>query len=419
MRILIFFLLLATSKYVYSQVSNDLLTSILNGQEIDATEIQKTLEEDLHKHTPSSNKKEKDMEIRSNVTFVGSEWSTTTTTTTILKKKRGKKSIEIKKNGKSVRKFSDAKDFTAEERERYPVAYKILSNDNRISKELDSALEKLKKYDRNGLEIYQLSEDRDVFELFLGEEGGISTAVHEALHNLDFSQSTKKHHAFKPIGKEFIYMPRRKTVSINNIRKHMLPKREKEGFYVKSYLTGKLGKQGLDILLEELNAHAHTNNTIIRLADGEQDDKGLDPGMLEMLYYTALYVKYNKEKNNSTWKLMKEDPQVNKVLYTLWRQAEEVISQACQSEHIIMYPLRLPQIYSKENIEALSEVFNHKRSFYPPEGCNIGRSQLGQIDYNHDDSVYDTTDRNLPKHINDRDLKTISDERGSTGGRGL
>ncbi len=289
-----------------------------------------------------------------------------------IRTSNGVKTVTVKKDGQVVKVFRKKSDFTQEDIEKYPSGYEAFGGVNEAKeKRVQEAIDSLNAYDPNGLDVYNSLKKKDTFVFFLGDNNDLSTAVHEGLHSLDLELRVGNQAAFKLVDGDFISMPIKQTYLRKVVYDSMLDEKEKEDTYAQIYLTGSSGAQGIHMLLEELNAYAHGNTTTLRLSEGNKSNSYFNVGLSRMMYYTLLYLKFNKQKQSNTWKFMKSDKDFKNVLLSLWRQAEEVVGKSCLSDFVRIDTTDLNKIYTDENILFLSDYFDGEEVFDYVKECQI------------------------------------------------
>jgi hypothetical protein len=214
-----------------------------------------------------------------------------------------------------------------------PVDQSDLGNPNSRA----SKLKILKQHNPAGYAVIDRLKSKASFDFFSGIEAGesvvdaLDTGVHESLHILD-SEITRRDVAgtYFLIDQRVVDAPRIKTFHRNQVLKLMTAE-EKKGHYVEAYLEGDSGAQGLEVLLDELNAYAHGAWTTIELSEGLNERNTINPGLVAMMDYTAKYLRIAATEQKTLYQQMRSGKYATTV-DALWTQAEAVLNRACASK---------------------------------------------------------------------------------------
>ncbi len=214
-----------------------------------------------------------------------------------------------------------------------PVDQNDLSNPNSRA----AKLKILRQHNPAGHAVIDRLKNKEGFDFFSGIDRGesvvdaLDTGVHEGLHMLD--GEIERHDAqasYFLIDQRIVDAPRMKTFHRSQVVKLMTPQ-EKSDHYVETYLEGTSGAQGLEVLLDELNAYAHGAWTTIELSEGLNERNTINPGLVAMMDYTAKYLRLASAEQKGLYQQMKGS-RYPTTIDTLWSQAETVLNRACASK---------------------------------------------------------------------------------------
>ncbi len=200
-----------------------------------------------------------------------------------------------------------------------------------------SKLRILKQHNPAGYTVIDRLKNKQSFDFFSGIEKGesvvdaLDTGVHESLHLLDGEIEKQDAQAsYFLIDQKVVDAPRMKTFHRSQVVK-LMSREERSDHYVETYLEGASGAQGLDILLDELNAYAHGAWTTIDLSEGLNERHTINPGLVAMMDYTAKYLRLASEEQKNLYQQMRNSRYPN-TIDALWSQAEQVLNRACASK---------------------------------------------------------------------------------------
>ena len=319
----------------------------------------------------------------------------------------GKLMATLLENGTAVKVFHNASDFSDDDRESFPDAYKMFTPGGlealyedravvstkpqpQLTEEQAAAL--LQKDDPNGYSIYQ-NGVRETFQFFLssaqpnsafGEQ--LDTAVHETLHSLDHKLSSGDKRAYYLINGKTLTVPAQGTFNRSAVN-DKLPTELKD-FYARQYLVT-TGAQGLPILLDELNAYAHGGNTELAIAEGTSELQKLNPGLQHMMLFVEYYLRIARTQHTEVEGVLAGDD-FKQAILALWRQAEDVLERACDSDLMISdeagyVPSEqkfLNAVYAPANIAELTKYFDGAETFERPSSCGTS-TKSAALDYAH------------------------------------
>jgi len=179
--------------------------------------------------------------------------------------------------------------------------------------------------------IYEQTKDLQDFGHWLNPSlphFGLPAAIHESLHLLDNNLSNRFHASYS--------ITRAMTVSFN--RFHSFPRSELFSFlpqvqkdsYADLYLLGPGCEQGIEMLLEELNAYTHSCFTALKLVSfipshyrfSERD------GLASFMYFLILYLRIAYEYHQVIWNQMIKSFPMLQLIDTLWCRAKNILSWA-------------------------------------------------------------------------------------------
>lgn len=214
-----------------------------------------------------------------------------------------------------------------------PVDQTDLANPNSRA----SKLRILKQHNPAGYAVIDRLKQKESFDFFSGMKPGesvvdaLDTGVHESLHLLDDQiQSRGSGASYFLIDQRIVDAPRIKTFHRNQVLK-LMNAEEKKDQYVEAYLEGDSGAQGLEVLLDELNAYAHGAWTTIDLSEGLNERNTINPGLVAMMDYTAKYLRIASQEQKSLYQQMRNSSYAG-TIEALWSQAEKVLNRACASK---------------------------------------------------------------------------------------
>jgi hypothetical protein len=214
-----------------------------------------------------------------------------------------------------------------------PVNQSDLSNPNSRA----SKLRILKQHNPAGYAVIDRLKQKQSFDFFSGIEEGesvvdaLDTGVHEGLHLLDGEIEKRDAQAsYFLIDQRIVDAPRMKTFHRSQVVK-LMTEEEKKDHYVETYLEGDSGAQGLEILLDELNAYAHGAWTTIELSEGLNERHSINPGLVAMMDYTAKYLRLASQEQKTLYQQMRNSRYAT-TIDALWSQAEKVLNRACASK---------------------------------------------------------------------------------------
>ncbi len=280
-----------------------------------------------------------------------------------LKHSSSHKEIKLIKGGKTIRTFNEYEEMDLLDSEHLSPEEEFVLLD---------AVELLYEYTPNGVEVFELLKNKQIFTTFFLSSRDLGVTIHESLHYLDTEEGHHKSNiSFKLLDGAFLSLPIQQTQARSIVFEKILSEEERKNHYAKEYLTGKAGKQGIETLLEELNAYSHGNMTTLQLAEGLEEATHFNQGLIVMMYYILSYLKIMANQNSQTSSYIKENKDFKTLLLTLWRQAERVLTKACESEFLVVSNEYLTKIYSEENVEFLTSFYQDEEAFYPLRECGF------------------------------------------------
>jgi len=162
----------------------------------------------------------------------------------------------------------------------------------------------------------------------------VGTAVHESVHMMSFSTGNMMNQTLYVLQERFQTINRVKQTYFyrSEVAKYLNP--ADKDMYYNMYLTGQSGAQGLNMVLDELNAYSWSVkiNTIIAKNQGfpagirtsERD------GLVTFMLYTALYIKCARLEHQADYKKMSGSAELKNTIKVLWANAESVLNEAKQ-----------------------------------------------------------------------------------------
>ena len=196
---------------------------------------------------------------------------------------------------------------------------------------LTEVIATLKRYAPEEYYLYERTKNRHNFAIWLSTGGpahGLPMAVHETLHLYDLDNSEYSTHTLSVDEHLDRTMPRFRDFFRSELAP-LLPADQQDG-YCDAYLKGACGQQGLEMLLEELNAYTHGCRAAVRLrhlyprmrAYSERD------GLATFMLYHLLYLKYAHGTHPITWQRLVHTEGLAKTFELLWVRAEQVMAEA-------------------------------------------------------------------------------------------
>ena len=186
----------------------------------------------------------------------------------------------------------------------------------------------LLRADANGMSVFRASEPEQ-FSFWLDCDGmdyDVSSAVHESVHLLSQAEDTSRYR-YLLVGGDTIEVPWTHSPDRSKIVRQ-LRKDEKDG-YVETYLTGSSGQQGLELVMDELNAYTHGLVTEVALAprnEGTGRRTGARDGVAHFQLYLSLYLRMLKHENPQMYREMSATH--GQAVATLWKQAERALTDS-------------------------------------------------------------------------------------------
>ncbi len=190
---------------------------------------------------------------------------------------------------------------------------------------LDDAIALL-KHDPNGLAVLEAHGDREGFGYWLdcgSVDYDVSSAVHETVHLLSHAES-QGDYSWYLVGGERITVPWSKSPPRSNVVRDL--RKDERDSYVDTYLTGASGEQGLELLLDELNAYTHGLITEIALAprhEGENRRTAARDGVAHFQLYLVIYLAQLRADHPKRHAKLAET--LGPVTAALWKQSEKAL----------------------------------------------------------------------------------------------
>lgn len=154
---------------------------------------------------------------------------------------------------------------------------------------------------------------------------GLATAVHETVHML-----TEEKNAYPLISGGSI--KREHALSSFYAPREVAKRFDGGSTYVQTYLMPNAASSADDFtyLLDELNAYTHDLNSVIKLQSLHKGPGQVDhrDGLSALMAFVAAYTETAKQGHPQTWKGLQQ-PEVKKLVSTLWGQAETVLQASC------------------------------------------------------------------------------------------
>jgi len=182
---------------------------------------------------------------------------------------------------------------------------------------------------------------------------GLATAVHETVHLL-----TEERDAFPLVAGGSIKRPH--AVSRFYPPREIARQFNRNSTYVQTYLMPNAATSADDFLflLDEFNAYAHDLNSISKLQSLPKGPGVVShrDGLTAMMAFMSSYVQNAKEKKPQTWEGLQQ-PEVKKVIGTLWNQAETTLKASCGIPGIGMDDRKyISHVCQASNTSALGEL---------------------------------------------------------------
>ena len=231
---------------------------------------------------------------------------------------------------------------------------------------IDDNFARLKFNNPDGYAILTQMSDLKVFNFFTEPDGinasiyTLDTGIHESLHELDSElKKTECSASYYLMNGKIVDAPQIKTFYRSEVL-NLLNDEEKKDGYVSSYLS-ETGNQGLEVLLDELNAYAHGANTVIDLSENEKNKNPINPGLMAIMFFTEKYLALASNNHPDIYSILKNTP-YRKTIDLLWSQAESVVSRACSSKYAYIYPNdrpRINKIYNDNSRHSFEKFLGH------------------------------------------------------------
>jgi hypothetical protein len=194
-----------------------------------------------------------------------------------------------------------------------------------------SAIRSLQKLSPNGYAIYRDMKDKSQFTTWITCKDiqlDLATAVHESVHNL-----TEEQDAYPLIGGGSMARPHEtETFFPPNEIAEQMAKKFKDPLFIDSYLKPESASsnENFMFLLDELNAFSHDLNSAVKLIPVHTGDSRPDhrDGLAAMMAFVTAYAAEAKRNHPETWQGLNQ-PKTAKVIQTLWKQAETVMTASC------------------------------------------------------------------------------------------
>ncbi len=239
-----------------------------------------------------------------------------------------------------------------------------------------SKLAILKTHNPSGYRIISRLKNKETFDFFSGIEKGesvvdaLDTGVHEGLHVLDSElEQPNTAASYMLIDGTLVSAPKLKTFYRNEVLSEVSPADRVSNPYVETYLDGDSGRQGLEVLLDELNAYAHGALTTIELSEGLKERHSINPGLVAMMEFTSKYLMIAENRHSATAKAI-QSTSYGRAIEKLWTQAEKVLNRACASNFGSLdrnWKSRLQGLYAAPERKATESTL--KRELRVPENC--------------------------------------------------
>jgi hypothetical protein len=229
----------------------------------------------------------------------------------------------------------------------------------------------LRQHNPAGHVVIERLKNKEAFDFFSGIQKGksvvdaLDTGVHEGLHLLDGeierANSQASQASYFLIDQKIVEAPRMKTFHRSQVVK-LMTQEEKADTYVETYLEGTSGAQGLEVLLDELNAYAHGAWTTIELSEGLNERHTINPGLVAMMDFTAKYLRLASEEQKDLYRQMKSS-RYSSTIEALWSQAEVVLNRACASKRAGLdgtWKGRLKRLYQTPEKSIVETFIGHR-----------------------------------------------------------
>lgn len=150
----------------------------------------------------------------------------------------------------------------------------------------------------------------------------ISVVVHELTHILDFQESS---YTYTYVVRHDLQLkvPYFKTYARNKILQYITWNDD----YADVYLTGQMGTQGFDSLLDELNAYIQSLFTDYSFVD--QFPKTISitsrDGVLTFMIYTELYLMHGRLYEQATYNIIISNEKWRELILTLWDRGDFIL----------------------------------------------------------------------------------------------
>ncbi|MBM4388798.1 MAG: hypothetical protein FJ088_13740 [Deltaproteobacteria bacterium] len=150
-----------------------------------------------------------------------------------------------------------------------------------------------------------------------------STVVHELNHFYNFEKSSYYNYTYRIRHDLEITVAYFDTFPRNEILQYVTW----DDFYADTYLTGAMGKQGFDSVLEEFNAYIQSLFTDFSFVD--QFNKNIyissRDGVITFMIYTALYLRHARTNEPKTYEKITSNQKWRDLILTLFGRAEFIL----------------------------------------------------------------------------------------------
>lgn len=186
----------------------------------------------------------------------------------------------------------------------------------------------LLRVDPNGFAVYKASEPSGFsFWLDCDEMNyDVSSAVHESVHILSQAPDPGRYR-FLLVGGDAIEVPWSRSPPRSSVVERL--RRDERDSYVETYLTGPSGEQGLEVVLDELNAYTHGLVTEVALAsrnEGTGRRTGARDGVAHFQLYLTLYLQVLGATDPALYNELSATH--GQAVATLWKQAERAMTDS-------------------------------------------------------------------------------------------
>ena len=149
----------------------------------------------------------------------------------------------------------------------------------------------------------------------------LNTGIHEGVHMLGF-QNFGMQYSFTLGEEEVVEVPRIELFFRSEVLDR-LPQEARDGFYAETYLTGQMGGQGIETLLDEFNAYTFSLLVDIALFDqfSRNSKRSSRDGLITFMLFTEVYLHIARTEHPRDYDRLLNAPGFGELVLTLFDRA--------------------------------------------------------------------------------------------------